>query len=54
MWQGEDAERRPEKDLTGRGDLFSEIGVSADGTAFIHGWRYEAGTVNRTRKHRSG
>jgi hypothetical protein len=27
------------------GDLFSEIGASTDGTEFIHGWRYEAGTV---------
>jgi len=25
------------KDLTGIGDFFPEIGVSADGTAFIHG-----------------
>jgi hypothetical protein len=28
------------------GDLYSEIGVSTDGTAFIHGWRYEAGTAH--------
>ncbi len=28
------------KDLTGMGDFILEIGVSAEGTAFIHGWRY--------------
>ncbi len=49
-----DAERRIKNELTGMGDFFPGIGVSAEGTAFIHGLRYEAGTVNRTRKKRSG
>ena len=47
------------KDLVGIGDFLPEAGVGADGTAFIHGslwafFKYEAGTVNRTRKHHSG